>query len=102
PGVSGGVYQGQMFLQMTRSVPADSPALQAGGRRFDPGWLHSRKAWKMAAIEAVGGENGGAFRPRWKRYGSLWNADVVRPVVLLADGWCCWHAVASELVPTRI
>jgi hypothetical protein len=37
-----------------------APALQAGGRRFDPGWLHSRKYLQICGFE-------GAYGIRFRR-----------------------------------
>jgi hypothetical protein len=30
-----------------------APALQAGGHRFDPGWLHSESSWKWAGFDSL-------------------------------------------------
>ena len=41
-----------------------APALQAGGRRFDPGWLHSRKRCKLASLRPLIGGDVTVFLPR--------------------------------------
>jgi hypothetical protein len=41
-----------------------APALQAGGHRFDPGTLHTRKARKRGPFVCVGGNAAGWGRPR--------------------------------------
>jgi hypothetical protein len=63
-----------------------APALQAGGRRFDPGWLHWRKCLEIGWLRVAGGtslvpvraevpqagqegrgSNGGAIHGSWSR-----------------------------------
>jgi hypothetical protein len=44
-----------------------APALQAGGRRFDPGWLHQRKYLQIGEFWEAGGTRlvlgfGGEYR----------------------------------------
>jgi hypothetical protein len=47
------------------------PPLQAGGRRFDPGWLHSQNPCNQAGFDAAGHAATLAASAGWKRFGSL-------------------------------
>ncbi len=48
-----------------------APALQAGGHRFDPGWLHSQNPCKQAGFGTSGRAPALAAGVGWKRFGSL-------------------------------
>jgi hypothetical protein len=58
-----------------------APALQAGGRRFDPGWLHSQNPCKRAIFATRAPAQTPVAGVRWKRFGSP----------LLGTGWLSRH-----------
>src|SRR2546421_7430092 len=61
-----GVRPGRRKLAASRghSSVGRAPALQAGGRRFDPGWLHFTKALHIASLSRLRGS--GRRRFRWR------------------------------------
>jgi hypothetical protein len=58
-----------------------APALQAGGHRFDPGWLHSQNPCKRAVFANRALVQTPVAGVRWKRFGSP----------LLGTGWLSRH-----------
>jgi hypothetical protein len=77
--------------------------LQAGGHRFDPGWLHSRNPCVRAGFDTTGHASALAANGGWKRFGSLRALTgrlLCAPVAsryrsasspsTVAGRWCAW------------
>ncbi len=78
--------------------------MQAGGRRFDPAWLHSRNPCVHAGFSAAGHTQALVARRGWKRFGSLLprtcQLNPRRTCCTTQEGaareWCRWPDLAER------
>jgi hypothetical protein len=84
-----------------------APALQAGGHRFDPGWLHSQNPCNQAGFDRTCDALALVASAGWKRFGSLplrahRSVSLRTPRVLPAGsgakrrGWCRWFDLSPN------